>query len=513
PEKVRKSKLDKLRELGIDLSIQPRICSDNESFINLDEADSNKELEALKARFLKHTLQTSKSKAERAINMNIIRKETTSDGKEELRADVVPAVLAAESLEETVHRKPGEKLQALKAKLQEAMKLRRTEERQKRQALFQLDNEEMLEEEEEEEEMTDESEEEEEEEFLLDEAEEDNEDTEEKHTEDGDKETDKESIDGEKLEKSEHGDSVLKHPSTESTLMLFKDSSSKMGYSLPDEKLEMEETVDKGPTKLEDDDSFSLPTLAKENSHNSSFEFIGSMIPSYQPCNKQASRGGSFLPAAGGLRSSSPGFPRTSFISSASKSSGKTSEPSLPIEDSQDLYNASPEPKSLFPGAGESRFQFSLEDDTQSQLLDAEGFLNVGQHRNKYQSSKHQLPLASMDENAMDANMDELLDLCSGQFSSQAQHVPNTSSTKKQNMEELLNLCSGKFVSQSSPTWASSVSSKAEKDSDIEDPMAEALELCSGSFPTDREEEEEEEQEELGGFQLLTDDEAVASEE
>lgn len=42
PEKVRKSKLDKLRELGIDVSIKPRICSDNESFINLDEADSNK---------------------------------------------------------------------------------------------------------------------------------------------------------------------------------------------------------------------------------------------------------------------------------------------------------------------------------------------------------------------------------------------------------------------------------------------------------------------------------------
>ncbi|XP_075378195.1 claspin isoform X3 [Mycteria americana] len=521
PEKVRKSKLDKLRELGIDLSIKPRICSGNESFINLDESDSNKELEALKARFLKHTLRTSKSKVERTINMNIIRKETTSEGKEELKADVVPAVLAAESLDETVHTKPGEKLQALKAKLQEAMKLRRTEERQKRQALFKLDNEEMLEEEEEEEEeeeMTDESEEEEEGnhenvEFLLCEAEEDNEDIEEKQVEDGDKETDKESIDGEKLEKSVHCDSVPKPPSTESTLMLFKDSSSKMGYSLPDEKLEMEEAADKGPTKLEDDDSFSLPTLAKENSHNSSFELIGSMIPSYQPCNKQMSRGGNFLSAAGGFRSPSPGFFKTSFISSASKSSGKTSEPSLPIEDSQDLYNASPEPKSLFPGAGESQFQFSLEDDTQSQLLDADGFLNVGQHRNKYQSSKHQLTLASMDENAMDANMDELLDLCSGQFSSQAEHVPNTSSNKKQNMEELLNLCSGKFVSQSSPTWASSVSSKAEKDSDIEDPMAEALALCSGSFPTDREEEDEEEQEELGDFQLLTDDDAFDSEE
>ncbi|NWH58292.1 CLSPN protein, partial [Geococcyx californianus] len=522
-EKVRKSKLDKLRELGIDLSIKPRICSDNESFINLDESDSNKEIEALKARFLKHTLQTSKPNVERTINMNIIRKETTSEGKEELKADVVPAVLAAESLDEAIHTKPGEKLQVLKAKLQEAMKLRRTEERQKRQALFKLDNEDMLEEEEEEEEeeMTDESEEEEEEgshevcmqhnvEFLLGEAEEDNEDVEEKQVGDGDKETDKESIDGEKLEKSVHCDSVPKLPSTESTLLLFKDSSSKMGYSLPDEKLEMEEVPDKGPAKSEDDDSFSLPTPAKENSHNSSFELIGSMIPSYQPYNKHMSRGGTFLSAAGGFRSPSPGFFKTSFISSASKSSGKTSEPSLPIEDSQDLYNASPEPKSLFPGAGESQFQFSLEDDTQSQLLDADGFLNVGQHRNKYQSSKHQLTLASMDENAMDANMDELLDLCSGQFSSQAEHQPNSSSSKKQNMEELLNLCSGKFVSQSSPTWASSVSSKAEKDSDIEDPMAEALALCSGSFPTDKEEEE---QEELGDFQLVTDDNAFDSEE
>lgn len=521
PEKVRRSKLDKLRELGIDLTIKPRICSDSESFINLDESDSNKELEALKARFLKHTLQTSKPKVERTININIIRKETTSEGKEELKADVVPAVLVSESVDETVHTKPGEKLQVLKAKLQEAMKLRRIEERQKRQALFKLDNEDMLEEEEEEEEeMTDESESEEEEEgnhetleYLLDEAEEDDDDSDEKHVEDGDKETDKESIDGEKVEQSVHCASVPKPPSTESTLMLFKDSSSKMGYSLPEEKLENEEAADKGSTKLEDDDSFSLPTPAKENSHNSSFELIGSMIPSYQPCNKQMSRGGNFLSAAGGFRSPSPGFFKTSFISSASKSSGKMSEPSLPIEDSQDLYNASPEPKSLFPGAGESQFQFSLEDDTQSQLLDADGFLNVGQHRNKYQSSKHQLTLASMDENAMDANMDELLDLCSGQFSSQAEHVPNTSSNKKQPMEELLNLCSGKFVSQTgSPTWASSASSKAEKDSDIEDPMAEALALCSGSFPTDREEEDEE-QEELGDFQLLTDDNAFDSEE
>ncbi|XP_065277812.1 claspin [Emys orbicularis] len=522
PEKVRKSKLDKLRELGVDLSIKPRLYSDSDSFIILDEPESNKELEALKARFLKHTLHTAQLKTERTVNLSIIRKETTAEGKEELKVAVVPVTLAAENLDDTVHGKPGEKLQVLKAKLQEAMKLRRIEERQKRQALLKLDNEDMLEEEEEEEEeeeMTDESEEEEcnpeTVEFLLGEAEEDDEELEEKGIEDGDKETDKESVDEERVDKSVHCDSVPKPSSTESTLMLFKDNSSKMGYSLPDEKAELEEAPGKRPTKLEDDDSFSLPTSAKESSHNSSFELIGSMIPSYQPCNKQTARGANFLPAVGGFRSSSPALFKASFISSASKSSGKMSEPSLPIEDSQDLYNASPEPKSLFPGAGESQFQFSLEDDTQSQLLDADGFLNVGHHRNKYQSSKHQLSLASMDENAMDANMDELLDLCSGQFSSQAEHTPNANTGKKQNMEELLNLCSGKFISQTtSPIWASSASSKPEKESDTDDPMAEALALCSGSFPTDREgEDDEEQEEEFGNFQLVTDDHAFDSEE
>lgn len=50
------------------------------------------------------------------------------------------------------------------------------------------------------------------------------------------------------------------------------------------------------------------------------------------------------------------------------------SEPSLPVEDSQDLYNASPEPKTSYACAGvDSQFHFSLEDDTQSQLLDADG--------------------------------------------------------------------------------------------------------------------------------------------
>ncbi|XP_049734691.1 claspin isoform X2 [Elephas maximus indicus] len=528
PEKARRFTLDRLKQLGVDVSIKPRLGADEESFVILDEPETNRELEALKQRFWKHARPTVKPRASHTVNVNVIVKDVGMDGKEELKADVVPVTLAAEKLDGASHTKPGEKLQVLKAKLQEAMKLRRLEERQKRQALFKLDNEdgfEEEEEEEEEEEMTDESEEDgeerveeeeelEEEEKEVEEEEEGNQEiaefllnSEETETKD-EKEMDKENNDG----SSESGKSVgiLSVPkplSSDSTLLLFKDNSSKMGYFASEEKSETDENSSKRPSKLDEDDSCSL--LTKESSHNSSFEFICSTIPSYQPCNRQVGRGASFFPTAGGFRSPSPGLFRASLVSSASKSSGKLSEPSLPIEDSQDLYNASPEPKTLFLGAGD--FQFCLEDDTQSQLLDADGFLNVRNHRNQYQALKPRLPLASMDENAMDANMDELLDLCTGKFTSQAEKPLPSKNDKKENMEELLNLCSGKFTSQESSTLAPSELNKQEKESSTGDPMEEALALCSGSFPTDREEEGEEE--EFGDFQLVPDDNEFDSDE
>ncbi|XP_039218982.1 claspin isoform X1 [Crotalus tigris] len=516
-DKIKKARLDRLRKLGVDLSIKPKLCSGMETFIDLDEPEPNRELEALKERFVKHAFHTAQPKTERTVSLNIIRKEMTNDGKEELKVDVVPVTLATEMVEDAARTKPGEKLQVLKAKLQAAMKLRRTEERQKRYALFKLDNEEMMEEdeEEEEEEMSDEEEEEEEEEEEANQEDPDDlGEMEEEHEELGDprleadKETDKESADEDEAARIGLPCSVVSKPSsTESTLLLFKDNSSKIGCFLAGEKVELEEALSKRAEKQDDEDSFLLPTLAKENSHNSSFELIGSMIPSYQPCNKQMGRGGNFFSAIGTARSPSPGFFKTSFISSASKSSGKTSEPSLPIEDSQDLYNVTPEEKSPVPTGG--RFQFSLEDDTQSQLLDADGFLNVGHHRNKYQSCKSRLPLASMDENAMDANMGELFDLYSGQN----QHSPNPGSGKKSDMEELLNLCSGKFPSQDSPLQASSATAKLKKKRRMENPGAEPLCLFSSSFPAEREVEDEEKEEEFGEFQLLTDDHPFDSEE
>lgn len=39
--------------------------------------------------------------------MNIVVKDVGTDGKEELKADVVPVTLAAEKLDEVSHTKPG----------------------------------------------------------------------------------------------------------------------------------------------------------------------------------------------------------------------------------------------------------------------------------------------------------------------------------------------------------------------------------------------------------------------
>lgn len=72
----------------------------------------------------------------------------------------------------------------------------------------------------------------------------------------------------------------------------------------------------------EEEDSLSL---AKDNSHNSSFELLGSMIPSYQPINHQRSTGRGGVNAAL-FRSPSPCLFRPSFLGSASKVIGRWSD-------------------------------------------------------------------------------------------------------------------------------------------------------------------------------------------
>lgn len=65
------------------------------------------ELEALKQRFWRHANPAASPRARQTVNVNIIVKDLGTDGKEELKAEVVPVTLAAEKLEGTSHTKPG----------------------------------------------------------------------------------------------------------------------------------------------------------------------------------------------------------------------------------------------------------------------------------------------------------------------------------------------------------------------------------------------------------------------
>ncbi|PIK35061.1 putative claspin [Apostichopus japonicus] len=235
-------------------------------------------------------------------------------------------------------------------------------------------------------------------------------------------------------------------------------------------------------------DSVTSKTSEADNnsvtSLDNSFEMFPATIPPYQPRRES-------LDDSDDLKSKENFMPFSKAkisLNTAQLSTSKFPELSLPVEDSQDLFQMDT-PSLMMPDSQREtetqNFRFSFdEDETQTQFLDGNGFLKLKS------SAKRPGPRKIFQtENASEGNMDELLGLCSGQFNqddARSGKVFHNENASQGNMDELLGLCSGRFSKQddtdSPKVYKNEVNTQGN--------MNELLGLCSGQFKEDREDKE-----------------------
>ncbi|XP_069118445.1 claspin-like [Argopecten irradians] len=479
---------------SLDLSSLPRLSGGPNSFINLDDdtGDSTpktKQMSAFMDRFLKHSQKKEKKKCDKDIQISVVQKEKMASDREELKESTFTYhVTPVEDNPLLKLDTPGAKLLALKSQLSVVMAQKREINRQKHQQVYDLDNEAGFEGEDGEALLDDEAE-------MSEHSDTDVEDDDfEEQFGDADEEIDE---DQEPKEKNpfmdDEADEVSEKEEGDLNLVLQLSDDE-------EEEEEKEELVVKPVSakkksrvlQISDDEDSNVGTSVDQCSDTRTVEDAGAGADVTQPQKTDFKVVDSDKPAPNFLvphsleesKAEEEFSPFSKHLASMTTSPTHKKRPNLPppIEDSQDLYGNN---QLLPPTQSHSQAPLFYLDDSQSQMLDADGFLKMGSTDKK---KVNPFGVESLD-NAEASDMDELLGLCSGRFraSEEKKSCKSLFATQQTqgNIDELLGLCSGQFAGSGKMPEYSQKSGMKRK------------------LPLDEEEEEENEDE----FRIVSDDE------
>ncbi|KAK8738737.1 hypothetical protein OTU49_003648 [Cherax quadricarinatus] len=518
----------KLRDADLSKIIKgtPKLSLGREDdFIDLDEETPTRKVNPgvseLMDRFARHSSTKKKPAEKQQVNLSIVSKEKNEEGSEKLVASNVTVTLEAEE-EQPAETVPGARLVSLKTTLKAKIREQREKERMRRVKEKQfLETEQVIQDHDgdgdlpdEEAELTDksdtdyetESEPEENDIIIKDKKRKQSiyvdEEAEEDDDEDMEEADDDDDNDGPEVNEDDSNDTI-EMPSTRERISVEDDDEEEDNSEQL--KLHWEESQDiqtlpcanssrvPSITRSSTEDLFSSQACKKSESMDkdasttsmdSSFEIFGSVIPGHQP-------GGGMKHNRGGHPSESEGETTflTPFTKTKSHSSSNTSRErdlSLPIEDSQDSSNVVAASNSVPPSPEGLSLHLTQLEDSQ-----------FPQHESPKINSIAKLMLDFTDIG--DSQKDDLIDLCSGQFTektptTQIKDLYEENLTPSQEIGELVGLCSGHFASQgmeergkkkkNESSVSDLVSYKCNPDEDQHSDDEELLNLCTAKFTT-----------------------------
>ncbi|XP_013784913.2 claspin-like isoform X2 [Limulus polyphemus] len=492
----------------------PKISGNPNTFIDLDE-DSPKEKSALEKfmeKFVHHTTSQKKNISKKNITMKIVCKEVNKEsGKEEFVSECVTTSVAEKDLSPVSTTAPGAKLAQLKQQLWEKLSVQRRKQREKRRERFKLENEQGFEHQNledneiEEEELTDQTDTDEEPDegeeslvekkkvkrnmFIDEEAEESGEGEDDEEYEGVESETSDDELTTEQKVKSNHDeddtyedeeDTIVKRTAKRNRFIDSEDDDSTVAgdFSKQDklthsefvynevkensdnfkvtkpllERITSEELFQFSATEKKEEQKKSQDIMRETSmeSLENSFDFSCSSLPLFQP--EQTIDGAKLRSIPHNISYDETSSPQ---ITPSLKNLTRLS---LPVEDSQDLYIIN----------NLQTYTPSRKDGTWTSLpSQAFLFSPLEEETNSKNETKSKPP--SLDQglnidlqSSSQSGMDELLGLCSGQFSE------SFSETRKERNSHTL-----------SQVFAGSISHEA---ANSQEKLDELVELCSGEF-------------------------------